>query len=112
MRWHFIGRLQRNKVRSLAPTVSLWQTVDRLDLGLEIAKRAPGARVLVQVNVSDEPQKGGCAPEAAADLVAQLVGRRPAGRGADDGGAHRAARPTPAPGSPCSVAWPTASTSR
>ena len=72
VRWHFIGRLQRNKVRSLAPTVSLWQTVDRLDLGLEIAKRAPGARVLVQVNVSDEPQKGGCAPEAVADLVAQL----------------------------------------
>ncbi len=72
VRWHAIGRLQRNKVRSLAPIVALWQTVDRLDLGTEIARRAPGAQVLVQVNVSDEPQKGGCAPAEAAMLVAQL----------------------------------------
>jgi len=73
VRWHAIGRLQRNKVRSLAGIVSLWQTVDRLDLGREIAKRAPGAAVLVQVNVSDEPQKGGCAPDATAELVGALV---------------------------------------
>jgi pyridoxal phosphate enzyme (YggS family) len=72
VRWHAIGRLQRNKVRSLAPIVHLWQTVDRAELGAEIARRAPGARVLAQVNVSDEPQKGGCAPGATADLVAQL----------------------------------------
>ena len=72
VRWHAIGRLQRNKVRSLAGIVSLWQTVDRLDLGREIARRAPGASVLVQVNVSDEPQKGGCAPGDTADLVAAL----------------------------------------
>ena len=73
VRWHFIGRLQRNKVRTIAGDVHLWQTVDRLDLGLEIAKRAPGARVLVQVNVSDEPQKGGCEPAGTAALVVQLV---------------------------------------
>lgn len=71
-RWHAIGRLQRNKVKALAGIVSLWQTVDRLDLGREIAKRAPGASVLVQVNVSDEPQKGGCAPGDAPGLVAAL----------------------------------------
>lgn len=72
-RWHAIGRLQRNKVKGLAGIVALWQTVDRLDLGTEIAKRAPGASVLVQVNVSDEPQKGGCPPSEAPDLVAALV---------------------------------------
>jgi pyridoxal phosphate enzyme (YggS family) len=72
VRWHAIGRLQRNKVRSLAGIVSLWQTVDRVDLGAEIAKRAPGAAVLAQVNVSDEPQKGGCAPAEVGDLVAAL----------------------------------------
>ncbi|MCU1496521.1 MAG: hypothetical protein JWM47_474 [Acidimicrobiales bacterium] len=72
VRWHAIGRLQRNKVRSLAPIVALWQSVDRLEIGAEIAKRAPGAAVLVQVNVSDEPQKGGCPPDAVADLVAAL----------------------------------------
>ncbi|MCU1353584.1 MAG: hypothetical protein JWM05_2793 [Acidimicrobiales bacterium] len=71
-RWHFIGRLQRNKVRSLAGVVHLWQSVDRLPLGLEIARRAPGAAVLVQVNVSDEAQKGGCPPASAPDLVGAL----------------------------------------
>lgn len=72
VRWHAIGRLQRNKVRALAPIVHLWQSVDRLDLGEEIARRAPGAHVLVQVNVSGEPQKGGCAPAGTPDLVHRL----------------------------------------
>jgi pyridoxal phosphate enzyme (YggS family) len=68
-RWHFIGSLQRNKVRALAPWVSWWHSVDRDALGAEIARRAPGARVLVEVNLAREPQKGGCLPEAAASLV-------------------------------------------
>ncbi len=68
-RWHFIGRLQRNKVRTIAARVSLWHSVDRLDVGEEIARRATGARVLVQVNVAHEPQKGGCAPEETGFLV-------------------------------------------
>ena len=72
-RWHVIGRLQRNKVRALAPLVVRWDSVDRWSLGAEIAKRAPGAHVLVQVNVSDEPQKGGCAPDGVAELVGRLV---------------------------------------
>ena len=68
--WHFLGRLQRNKVRSVAGLVSLWQSVDRMELMHEIAKRAPGAAVLVQVNVSGEPQKGGCDRAEAEGLVA------------------------------------------
>jgi hypothetical protein len=72
VRWHAIGRLQRNKVRLLAPHVALWQSVDRLPLGVEIARRAPGGRVLVQVNVSGEPQKGGCGVEETAALVDDL----------------------------------------
>jgi pyridoxal phosphate enzyme (YggS family) len=72
IRWHAIGRLQRNKVRALAGLVALWQSVDRFELGAEVARRAPGAAVLVQVNVSDEPQKGGCRPDEVADLVARL----------------------------------------
>jgi pyridoxal phosphate enzyme (YggS family) len=67
--WHFVGRLQRNKVRAVAHLVALWHSVDRPELVGEIAKHAPGARVLVQVNVGDEPQKGGCAPDAAAALI-------------------------------------------
>ena len=70
-RWHFIGRLQTNKVRSIAENVALWQSVDRPELAAEIAKRAHHAAVLVQVNIAGEPQKGGCAPEHAGDLVAR-----------------------------------------
>ncbi len=69
---HFVGGLQRNKVRHLAPIVDLWQSVDRPELGDEIAKRAPGARVLVQVDISGEDTKGGCPPDGAAALVEHL----------------------------------------
>jgi pyridoxal phosphate enzyme (YggS family) len=72
IRWHSIGRLQRNKVRALAPHVALWQSVDRAELGAEIAKRAPGADVLAQVNVSGEPTKGGCPPDEVPALVRDL----------------------------------------
>jgi uncharacterized pyridoxal phosphate-containing UPF0001 family protein len=68
--WHWIGRLQRNKVRQLAPLVSLWESVDRPELAAEIAARAPGAAVLVQVNVAGASTQGGCHPTAVGPLVA------------------------------------------
>lgn len=68
-RWHCIGRVQRNKVRSLAPIVWCWQSVDRVDLADEIARRAPGARVMVQVAAWGEAQKGGASPEDVPALV-------------------------------------------
>ena len=69
-RWHFVGRVQRNKVAALAPVVHLWQSVDRPELAETIARHAPGGAVLVQVNVSGEPQKGGCRVEET-DAVVQ-----------------------------------------
>jgi len=69
VRWHWIGKLQRNKVRQVAPYVHLWQSIDRLSLAAEVARRAPGAAVLVQVNVSGAPQQGGCAPAMAPAVV-------------------------------------------
>lgn len=68
---HFIGQLQSNKVRSLAPIVAVWQSVDRAALVAEIAKRAPASRIFVQVNATGEPDKGGCTLGEAGDLVAQ-----------------------------------------
>jgi pyridoxal phosphate enzyme (YggS family) len=68
-RWHFIGQLQRNKVRQVAHLVTLWQSVDRLRLGEEIARHAPGAQVLVEVNLTDDPGRGGTRPGLAAGLV-------------------------------------------
>jgi PLP dependent protein len=72
--WHFIGRLQRNKVRQLASIVSVWQSVDRESLVDEIAQRAPGAEVLIQLNLSDEPQKGGAPIDQGPELVAHARG--------------------------------------
>lgn len=69
VRWHLIGRLQRNKVRRAAPHVSLWQSVDRLSLAGEIAQRAPGAAVLVQVDLTQREGRGGCPPERVPAVV-------------------------------------------
>lgn len=66
---HFIGRLQTNKVKALAAVVDVWQSVDRPALVDEIAKRAPGAKVFIQVNATGEPDKGGCAVSDTAALV-------------------------------------------
>lgn len=65
--WHLIGGLQRNKARHAVGRFALIHTVDRLDLAQELDRRAPADAafrqpVLVQVNCSAEPQKGGCEP--------------------------------------------------
>jgi PLP dependent protein len=71
-RWHMLGNVQRNKVRQLAPHVAVWQSVDRIELGEEIARRQPGAVVFAQVNISGEDTKSGCDPADAAALVGAL----------------------------------------
>lgn len=59
-------------MRALAPHLTWWESVDRAALGEEIARRVPGARVLVEVNVGRETQKGGCDPHDVAPLVDRL----------------------------------------
>jgi len=71
--WHVIGSVQRNKVRRLAGRVAVWQTVDRPALVSEIARRAPGDRIMVQVDPLGFPGKGGCPPGAVEDLVGQAL---------------------------------------
>ncbi|HEV2310830.1 MAG TPA: YggS family pyridoxal phosphate-dependent enzyme [Acidimicrobiia bacterium] len=71
-RWHFLGPLQRNKVKALAAWVTCWQSVDRQALGETLARHVPGARVLVEVNLAGEPQKTGCAPDETTALVDAL----------------------------------------
>ena len=68
-RWHFLGAVQRRKVRALAPLVHLWQSVDRLSVGLEICRHAPAGRVLVQVDVTGAPGRNGCPWDEAPALV-------------------------------------------
>ena len=68
--WHFVGRLQTNKVARLAPLVGVWQSVDRSELVHRLSRRVPSARVLVQVDVTATSGRGGCAAKEVAALVA------------------------------------------
>ena len=76
LRWHFIGHLQRNKAKYVAPHAALVETVDSPRLADALARQAERhERVipcLVQVNVGGEAQKSGCASDEAADLVAAV----------------------------------------
>ena len=65
--WHMIGTIQTNKIRLIAPRVNWIHSVGKAKYLDEINKRAgSGGRVinvLIQVNISAEDQKSGCAPE-------------------------------------------------
>lgn len=75
VRWHFVGRLQRNKVKDLVGWVTRIHSVDRADLAVEIDRRAGRAvEVLVEVNVSGEPAKGGVPPAGLPALLTSLAG--------------------------------------
>jgi pyridoxal phosphate enzyme (YggS family) len=70
--WHLIGTLQRNKARHAAGRFDLIHSVDRLELAAELDRRTVAdarQRMLVQVNCSDEPQKGGVEPAALPELL-------------------------------------------
>jgi hypothetical protein len=72
VRWHFLGAVQRNKVRSIAPIVACWQGVARAVEGEEIARRRPGVEVLVEVEGTGAATRHGCPPEDVAALVGEL----------------------------------------
>ena len=73
-RWHFIGPLQRNKVKYVVGVAELIHSVDSLPLLEEIASRAAKLnltqRCLIQVNVGEEPQKSGISVEELPALMA------------------------------------------
>lgn len=74
--WHFIGRLQRRKVKAVVGRFQMIHSVDSLDLAAEINRRAAEAglvqAVLMEVNIGEEPTKGGLAPAAVAEAVAAI----------------------------------------
>ena len=81
MRGHFIGRIQRNKVRKVASSVALWQSVSRPEILVEIAKRSEQPRALIQVVAADDSTKDGVGPEHIESMleVAELHGVEIAG---------------------------------
>jgi PLP dependent protein len=75
--WHFIGHLQKNKVRKVLPLVDLVHSVDSVELALDLDRIGSELglfpRVLLEVNVSREATKFGFTPEMARREAPQLL---------------------------------------
>ena len=76
--WHLIGHLQTNKVKDALAIFDVIQSIDRLEVARECERRAAGAGrpvdVLLEVNVANEPTKGGFAPDAIPAALDALAG--------------------------------------
>lgn len=77
LEWHFIGRLQTNKVKRAIKLFHLLETVDRISLAEELEKRlAAEGRVLpifIEVNIGHEPTKGGVLPENLVGFAEEIL---------------------------------------
>jgi pyridoxal phosphate enzyme (YggS family) len=77
VRWHFVGRLQRNKVKDLVGWVDLIHSVDRPELAAEIGNRAAATgapqEVLAEVNVTGDRGRGGVMPAGLAPLLEEAA---------------------------------------
>ena len=81
LEWHFIGPIQSNKTRPIAENFAWVHSVDRLKTAQRLSEQRPAAQpplnVCIQVNVSGEASKSGCAPQdlpALAHALASLPG--------------------------------------
>ena len=74
--WHFIGHLQKNKVKKAVALFDMIETVDSMELAREIDKRCgqvgKSMPVLIEVNSGREPQKSGVYLENASSLAASM----------------------------------------
>jgi hypothetical protein len=77
IRWHFIGHLQSNKVRDIAPWIECIHTVDSIGIGQEISRQASKSGrkldILVETNTSGETSKFGAKPESTLNLIKELT---------------------------------------
>jgi len=77
LRWHFIGHLQKNKVRHALPLFELIHSIDSVDLAQQVDRIAKEdgffPRVLLEVNVAGEGTKFGFKPEALEQAIEQLL---------------------------------------
>jgi len=77
-KWHFIGHLQKNKVKKAVKLFDMIETVDSLEIAREIDKRCAQIGkvmpVLVEINSGREQQKSGVFPEKTEQLVTEISG--------------------------------------
>lgn len=75
--WHFIGHLQNNKVKYIAPFVDYIHSVDSLKLAEEINKQAiknnRKIKIMLQLNTSGELSKSGCEPDEALEIAENII---------------------------------------
>ena len=73
--WHFIGHLQTNKVKYIAPYISMIESVDSLKLLKEIEKQAAKhdrtIKVLLELHIAEEESKSGLSLDACRELLEQ-----------------------------------------
>ena len=76
-RWHFIGHLQRNKIRKILPLVELIHSVDSLELARDIDRIAEALglfpRILLEVNLAGEVSKFGFKPDVLREQIENLL---------------------------------------
>ena len=74
IRWHFIGHLQTNKVKYIAPYITMIEAVDSLKLLKEIDKQAAKCErvidILLELHIAEEETKYGLTPDALRELLA------------------------------------------
>ncbi len=77
IKWHFVGPLQRNKVKYIVDFVHLIHSVESLKVCQEIEKRASRTdreiNILVEVNTTREPQKHGIDPDEVTDVFNEIA---------------------------------------
>ncbi|UUV18814.1 YggS family pyridoxal phosphate-dependent enzyme [Fusobacteria bacterium ZRK30] len=77
IKWHFIGNLQKNKVKYIAPYIEMIHSVNKISLASEIDKRAKQnnrrIKVLLEVNISKEESKEGYSIERLYEELPDLL---------------------------------------
>jgi pyridoxal phosphate enzyme (YggS family) len=76
--WHFIGQLQSNKTKPVAENFQWVHTVDRLKIARRLSKQRPyyagDLNVCIEVNIDNEPGKGGVSPDELLPLAKEVAG--------------------------------------
>ena len=72
--WHFIGKIQSNKTKSIAQHFDWVHTIDRYKIAKRLSDQRTGSKLyaLIQVNIDADPAKGGVLKEEVASLVEQI----------------------------------------
>lgn len=75
--WHFIGHLQKNKAKYVAPVASMVETIDSIEIAQALVKRLPEGSpplpCLIEVNIGDESSKSGVHPTGMIPFIKEIM---------------------------------------